>query len=627
MPGRPSSRSADAAARQDSAHQKTSWVRTSSRSRRMRVPRSRSFILRARRSARATAWVSKGLTVSAPAASCGAAPANSESTSAPRQVGGAVLLGHQVHAGLERRDQGDVRGPVVREQLVGLRLAVEIVHRHPARTAERAVDLPDQALDLRRAAPCAGGGSPGRGSRTAPGSRAPGDRDNGRAPRRRRGASRGCRGRGRCGPPPGSAGRPRSGSRRAAACAATSGRAARSSISRASMPTGKAPARTSKAAPCQVPRSDQRPPPAGSATVVGASRRTAARKHSRSRSVWKPIWSKASRPLSIRSRQGSCRKRSGEGNGRWRKKAVAAGDSQAPQLEGEVHQQVIVHPDEVGAGGAAGQRPGGGAGELPVHLEEGLPVGRLEIALAGQVVEQRPDHLAREAAVAVPLLLGGEHDRAQREAPLVDGPRQHPAQPRRLLLGHPRPADPDPAAVAQHGGQRRDQRSAGRRHPPPLAPLAGEEDGQAVGDHEATPRRTARRRLRVRRSGAQRWTRSLIVPLETRVVLIRPGQPPRFERSLDAEDRPPDARRLKCSLCATAPASRAEQGCLPLGQAWPMQGTRPIPRARNGKEEPVRPAPRASSRVIVQQSAGRPAKVTRCLPPSPSTRARSSIPA
>ncbi len=79
-----SRRPADAAARQDPAHQKTSRVRTSSRSRRMRVPRSRSFIFRARRNARATAWVSKGLTISAPAASCGAAPANSESTSAPR---------------------------------------------------------------------------------------------------------------------------------------------------------------------------------------------------------------------------------------------------------------------------------------------------------------------------------------------------------------------------------------------------------------------------------------------------------------------------------------------------------------------------------------------------------------
>ena len=229
------------------------------------------------------------------------------------------------------------------------------------------------------------------------------------------------------------------------------------------------------------------------------------------------------------------------------KEGLAAGDSQAPQLEGEIHQQMIVHPDQIRAGGAARQRPGGDAGELPVHLQEALPVGRLEIALAGQVVEQRPDHLAREAAVAVPLLLGAEHDRAQREAPLVNGARQHPAQPRRLLLGHPRPADPDPAPVAQHGGQGRDQRSAGRRHAPPPAPLAGEQDGQAVGDDEAPARLPACRRLRAgeaelgirrrdrghRRGGAHQLYK----------VSIRFGG--------SGGDRLPHAT-LNCRLCATA---------------------------------------------------------------------------
>ena len=62
------------------------------------------------------------------------------------RVCGDVLLGHQVHAVLERGDQHDVGRGVVRAQLVLGDAAVDVVHDRPAHLTETAVDATDRLL-------------------------------------------------------------------------------------------------------------------------------------------------------------------------------------------------------------------------------------------------------------------------------------------------------------------------------------------------------------------------------------------------------------------------------------------------------------------------------------------------
>ena len=61
---------------------------------------------------------------------------------------GAELLGHQIHAVLERRDQGNLAGAVVGQQLDPAERTVDVVDRRPADLGEAAVDLAHQTLDF-----------------------------------------------------------------------------------------------------------------------------------------------------------------------------------------------------------------------------------------------------------------------------------------------------------------------------------------------------------------------------------------------------------------------------------------------------------------------------------------------
>src|SRR5690606_8084040 len=64
------------------------------------------------------------------------------------EVAGAVFLGDEVHAVLERGDEGRVTHAVVREELRLAERAERIMNRRPTRATVRPVDEADQAIDL-----------------------------------------------------------------------------------------------------------------------------------------------------------------------------------------------------------------------------------------------------------------------------------------------------------------------------------------------------------------------------------------------------------------------------------------------------------------------------------------------
>ncbi len=129
----------------------------------------------------------------------------------------------------------------------------------------------------------------------------------------------------------------------------------------------------------------------------------------------------------------------------------------AAQLGADVHQLVVVDPDEIRFIRVLEH----GFRKAPVHLQVGLPVGRREVAQRRQIVEQRPDHFVREAVVEVLDLVRAERDGVQRELAIVRAIE-------RLLQGFvvaadSRPADPGPAQVAEHRQHGGDQPAAARR--------------------------------------------------------------------------------------------------------------------------------------------------------------------
>ncbi len=63
-------------------------------------------------------------------------------------VRGRVLLGHQVHAVTERRDEHDVTGAVQRDEFVERERLVQVVDHRQTDAAVAPVDLADQSLDL-----------------------------------------------------------------------------------------------------------------------------------------------------------------------------------------------------------------------------------------------------------------------------------------------------------------------------------------------------------------------------------------------------------------------------------------------------------------------------------------------
>ena len=158
-----------------------------------------------------------------------------------------------------------------------------------------------------------------------------------------------------------------------------------------SMPIGKCPTRIfrfSNRINCSSPR--------GRTFASGITRRTHCRKLRTSRRVWNPSRSNWSSARRSRCCCGSFAKMSYGGNGMCRKNVNAEGfcrRASFAQCLGNVHQVIIVDPDEIVGLGTAGDR----IRITFVYLLVSLPICRLEIAEILQIVKQRPDHLVGDS--------------------------------------------------------------------------------------------------------------------------------------------------------------------------------------------------------------------------------------
>jgi hypothetical protein len=169
--------------------------------------------------------------------------------------------------------------------------------------------------------------------------------------------------------------------------------------------------------------------------------------------------------------------------GRWKRDVQEEADAgvaaQPTQFGGDVHQMVVVHPDEV----VVRARRVHYLRIFAVDLAIGAPVGGVEIAQQLHVVEQRPDHLVGEALVEVAYLLGRERHGLQR----VTRRAAHRVQlgvELGVALRDPGPPDPDPAAVPQHRQQRRNQPAPSGVGAPAAVVIAPERERQAVRHHD-----------------------------------------------------------------------------------------------------------------------------------------------
>ena len=126
--------------------------------------------------------------------------------------------------------------------------------------------------------------------------------------------------------------------------------------------------------------------------------------------------------------------------------------AQRAQVGADVHQMIVVHPDEVGVRSMLGDP----RGILGIDFPIAAPINRIEVAQRLQIVEQRPDDAVGEAEVEVVHLLRIQADRFQRIA--RRSARSLGCQ-LDLLVGFGRagPADPHTPAVAQHRKQSRHQ--------------------------------------------------------------------------------------------------------------------------------------------------------------------------
>ena len=162
---------------------------------------------------------------------------------------------------------------------------------------------------------------------------------------------------------------------------------------------------------------------------------------------------------------------------------MRAGHAPRAQDGGDAHQVVVVHPDEIVG-------PAGGEDRVREALVDGLvggPVGGREMAHRNQIVEERPDDLVGEPGIEpVPLGLR-QRDGDELVAEAAAGVLEERPRIGKLLLGGPRPPDPPPAAVAEHGAQGRDQAPA-RGLDLPAARLLVARDGKRKAvrhDHES----------------------------------------------------------------------------------------------------------------------------------------------
>ena len=171
------------------------------------------------------------------------------------------------------------------------------------------------------------------------------------------------------------------------------------------------------------------------------------------------------------------------------------------ERRGHPHEVVIVDPDEI-----VGRRdPQDRVGEPLVHGLVRRPVRRVEVGQRNQVVEQRPDDLVREAGVEAVPLRRRERHREKLVAEAMLRVLEQRAGVRELLLGGSRPADPPPSAVAEHGPQRRDQSARagldlplsvlsadrGERKPIGDDDQAHDEDGEQAAFHSPRKARTS----------------------------------------------------------------------------------------------------------------------------------------
>ncbi len=116
---------------------------------------------------------------------------------------------------------------------------------------------------------------------------------------------------------------------------------------------------------------------------------------------------------------------------------------------------IVVYPDEIVVSGLVGDH----LGEAPVDRVVGVPEPRLEVALALEVVEQRPDHLIGEPQVEVVDLLALGVDASQRVRLRGPGFGEYAVDRFAVGAGPTRPTDPDPTPLTQNRIQGRDQPS------------------------------------------------------------------------------------------------------------------------------------------------------------------------
>ncbi|MNC84566.1 hypothetical protein D3C83_01220 [compost metagenome] len=157
----------------------------------------------------------------------------------------------------------------------------------------------------------------------------------------------------------------------------------------------------------------------------------------------------------------------------------AGSRAEAAQFRSNVHQVIIMHPDEIPRRARFVHCPR----ELAIHLTVGAPVRGIKVAQQLHIVKQRPDDLVRKTLVEIAHLFRGERHALQCISRVLAESGERSAQIRRVVH-RPRPADPHAAAMPQHRQQRRHQPASPRLGVPATGIGALEHERQAVRYHD-----------------------------------------------------------------------------------------------------------------------------------------------
>jgi hypothetical protein len=149
------------------------------------------------------------------------------------------------------------------------------------------------------------------------------------------------------------------------------------------------------------------------------------------------------------------------------------------RLGRDVHEMVVVHPDEVGLAAFLDHR----LRKAAIHFLVARPVLRIEDAKRCEIVKERPDDLVREAVVEVVYVGSFELDAAQGDAQLT-ARRVEGILKARGISRRAGPADPRAAAIAQHGNQRRDETARAALRRPTAFGLPRKDIRQPIGDND-----------------------------------------------------------------------------------------------------------------------------------------------